>query len=71
MNKYTKYIISQLTQITAWIGLFIILSVFFAPNWLTIAFGALLIGLDDKIVQDWCAKAAPSLTKKINEWEGK
>jgi hypothetical protein len=53
-----KYLLTQLSQVSAWIGLLIILS----------AFGGLLILTDDEALKGWVSRNAPWLTNKIEEW---
>jgi len=62
-----KYLISQLTQISAWIGLLLVVSAFLVPRSWILVFGILLIITDDEALKGWVAKRAPWLTKKIEE----
>ena len=63
-----KYLLAQLTQVSAWIGLLIILSAFFASRTTIVIFGALLILTDDEALKGWVSRRAPWLTSKIDEW---
>lgn len=68
METIKKYIISQLVEVTAWIGLILIFAAFFAPREYIAVFGVVLIALDDKALRDWVLKKAPGLAAKIEEW---
>lgn len=63
-----KYILSQLTQVSAWIGIALILMAFFAPRSYIVIAGALLILTDDEALKSWVAKRSPWLANKIEEW---
>ena len=63
-----KYLLAQLRQVSAWIGLLIILSAFFASRTTIVIFGALLILTDDEALKGWVSRLAPWLTAKIDEW---
>lgn len=63
-----KYLIAQLSQVSAWIGFLLILSAFIAPRYMMVLFGLALILTDDEALKSWVATKAPWLTKKINEW---
>lgn len=65
-----QWFLIQITEVTAWVGLFIILGVFFAPWWVNIVFGVLLIAIDDKKATEWVQKQAPWIAKKVNELDG-
>ena len=58
----------QVTEVTAWLGLFLCLSVFFTPDWVTFLFGVLLIAIDDKKAAAWVASWGPWWSKKIDQW---
>lgn len=63
-----KYLINQLTQITAWIGAFIVLAeIIRLPDYMTMFFGMLLILVDDEIVKGWCEKMRPSIEAKLKD----
>jgi len=56
-----NYIINKLTQLSAWIGLFIIIAAFFLPSaWIALA-GVLLILTDDDKLQKLISKWSPSI----------
>ena len=63
-----KYLLAQLSQVSAWIGFLIILSAFFASRTTILVFGVLLILTDDAALKGWVSRNAPWLTRKINEW---
>lgn len=62
-----KYLLSQLLQVSAWIGFGLILCAFVAPRWFIILLGALLILTDDEKLKGWVAKNAPGLSAWIDE----
>lgn len=62
-----KYIISQLTQLSAWLGVGTIFSAIFLPRSFIIFLGVLMILTDDNHLKDKLSKWAPDLTKKIDE----
>jgi hypothetical protein len=59
-----KYLLAQLFQVSAWIGLALIISAFVAPRWVILTLGVLLILTDDEKLKGWVAKHAPG----INAW---
>jgi hypothetical protein len=63
-----KYLLTQLSQVSAWIGLLVILSAFFASRTTIVVFGGLLILTDDEALKGWVSRNAPWLTNKIEEW---
>ncbi len=63
-----KYLISQLTQVSAWIGVCVILAAFFAPRSVIVVLGVLLILTDDEWLRAFVTKSAPKVEKKINEF---
>lgn len=63
-----KWFLLQLTETTAWIGLFVILAALFLPRSYIVILGAILIAVDDNIVKKWIAKISPRLAAKIEEW---
>jgi hypothetical protein len=63
-----KYLLAQLSQVSAWIGLLIILSAFFASRSTIVVFGVLLILTDDEALKGWVSRRAPWLTARIEEW---
>ena len=62
------YFLAQLSQVSAWIGLLIILSAFIASRTTIVVFGLLLILTDDEALKAWVARRAPWLVAKIEEW---
>lgn len=56
-----KYIISQLTDLSAWIGAIIILSVCFLPDSVTICLGVFLILSSDKWLRERIAEWSPKI----------
>lgn len=64
-----KFFINQLTEPSAWLCLTIILILIFTRSD-TIAILACIIGiiLDEGKMKEWCAKVAPGITAKIDEW---
>lgn len=63
-----KWFLLQLTETTAWIGLFVILAALFLPRSYIVFLGIVLIAVDDNIVKKWIAKISPRLAAKIEEW---
>ena len=63
-----KYLLAQLSQVSAWIGILIILSAFFASRTTIVVFGGLLILTDDEALKAWVSRNAPWLVSKIEEW---
>lgn len=63
-----KYLLAQLTQVSAWIGLLIMLGAFIAPGSWMFFFGLFLFLTDDEALKNWTTKHAPGLTKKFEEW---
>lgn len=63
-----KWIKQQLTEFTAWAGFMMIIGAFFAPRSAFVIIGILLICIDDKKAKAWCAKVAPGVAAKIEEW---
>lgn len=59
----------QLTEMTAWGGFIICASVFFTPDWITFAIGAVLIAIDDEAAKKFITWAAPGISKKLDEWD--
>lgn len=62
-----KYLIKQLTEITAWIGFIVILMAIFSPREYIAIAGLLLIATDDEAVKNWIARNAPWLSNKIDK----
>lgn len=62
-----KYLLTQLTQVSAWIGLTLILVAFIAPREYIALLGIALILTDDEALKTWVAKRSPWLAAKIEE----
>lgn len=65
MNTWLK---KQATELTAWIGFFLCLSVFFTPDWVTFLIGLLLIAIDDEKAKVWVTRVSPKVGEMIDEW---
>ncbi len=63
-----KYLLGQLSQVSAWIGFALIISAFVAPRWLLVVFGVLLVITDDAKLKAWVSRNAPWVTAKLDEW---
>lgn len=63
-----KYIITNLTQISFYIGLLLACSAFILPRQYIFLLGVILILLDDNILKNWVDKYAPGIKAKIEEW---
>ncbi len=63
-----KYILKQITEVTAWIGLAIIIMAFMAPRHYIAIAGVLIIAGDQDAMQAWITKKSPWLATKIEEW---
>jgi hypothetical protein len=61
-----RYIINQLTDLSAWIGVAIIISACFLPTSVTICLGLFLIFSSDGALKERIARWSPSI-KKILE----
>lgn len=57
----------QATEFTAIIGFVLVLSAFFAPDWVFMALGVLLIAIDDEKAKAWAANIAPGFGRWIDE----
>lgn len=57
----------QATELTAWIGAFLIVGAFFLPRSAFIIIGIILIATDDKKASAWISEKAPWAQKKIDE----
>jgi hypothetical protein len=55
----------QTTEFTAWTGFFIVLAALFAPRWVLVALGVLLICWDDDSAKSWMQR----MTKKTEGTE--
>ena len=62
-----KWFLLQLTEVSAWIGLMVILAALFAPTGYQIALGVLLIATDDEALKNWIAKRSPKLQAWFEE----
>lgn len=56
----------QLTEMTAWAGFIICVSVFFTPDWITFIIGVALISIDDEKAKKFILWIAPGLSNKID-----
>lgn len=63
-----KYILTQLTQVSSWIGVLIIVMALIVPRQYIVFLGIALILVDDAALKAWIAKQSPWLAAKINEW---
>ncbi len=63
-----KWFFAQLTQVSAWIGLAVVISAVLLPREYIAILGVVLILVDDDILKNLMNKYAPSLAKKIEEW---
>ncbi len=63
-----KFIISNLVEPTAWAGLVLCVCAFVMPRWFLFLLGVLIIAMDENAAKAWCAKRAPGITAKLNEW---
>jgi hypothetical protein len=63
MKSYLK---SQLTEPTAWLGLFIILAGLFMPRWFIIGLGIAAIAINEDAIKAYLVSKAPFLSKKID-----
>jgi hypothetical protein len=64
MNDWLK---RQLTEITAWAGFFVVLAALFAPRWVLVAIGVLLICWDDQSAAAWVRKQTEKLTRSTKD----
>lgn len=62
-----KWFFLQLTEVSAWLGLIIILSAFFAPREYIAILGVVLIATDDEALKAWLAKRSPGIAKWFEE----
>lgn len=63
-----NWIITQLTEPTAWLCALLIVSIIIMPDWFSILICVIGIAMDESAMKAWCAKSAPGIAKKINEW---
>lgn len=62
-----KYILGQLLQVSAWIGIAVILCALFAPRWFIILLGTILFFTHDDKLKGWVSKNAPGISEWINK----
>ncbi len=66
-----KWIVSQLTEPTAWICTIIALLLILAvPKGYILMFCVLGVVLDESWMKQKCNEIAPSISKKLDEWAG-
>ncbi len=58
-----KYLIAQLSQVSAWIGVLVVIGAFIAPREYIAIFGIALILTHDEALKNWVARNAPGITK--------
>lgn len=63
-----KYILGQLSQVSFWIGVVLVLIAFTAPRVYIVILGIALMLTDDAALKGWLAKRSPWLAAKIQEW---
>ena len=63
-----KWMLSQLTEPTAWLCFAFIISVILMPDWFSILLALIGIAIDEAAMKAWCAKVAPGIAAKIDEW---
>ena len=64
---FKKYIINQLTDLSAWIGIAIIFSALFLPTSVTVCLGFFLIFTSDAALKEKIAKWSPELEKILKK----
>lgn len=58
----------QITELTAWAGLYIILTGFVnLPYWVDVAIGVMLISIDDTKAANFLKRITPWMHRKIDE----
>lgn len=62
-----KYLLNQLTQISAWFGVCVIIAALFATRGELVILGAVMLLMHDSFIKDIIAKWAPGLSKWIEE----
>lgn len=55
----------QITEFTAWVGLIIIICAVFAPTWVSIGLGVVLLVIDDVKASNTVKNLVPWVTSKI------
>lgn len=63
---FKNYIINQLTQLSAWLGVGTIIAAACLPRTWIIFFGILMVVTDDHKLQEMFAKWSPSIKKALN-----
>lgn len=58
-----KYLLGQLSQVSAWIGIILIFAAFLLPREYIVFLGLALILTHDEALKGWVAKQAPGITK--------
>lgn len=61
-----NYIKSQITEPTAWLGLFVIISALFMPRWFIVGLGIVAILINEDAIKAYLVKKAPYLAQKID-----
>lgn len=62
-----KYLLNQLTQMSAWFGFAVILAAFFATRGEIVFLGIIMVLMHDAFIKDRIASWAPGLSKWIEE----
>jgi hypothetical protein len=62
-----KWLLTQLTEPTAWICTAVIIAVLFFPDWFVILLAVVGILLDEAAMKSWCAKVAPGIAKRVED----
>lgn len=62
-----KYLLSQLTQMSMWFGICVILFAIFASRSEIITLGIVMIFLHDEVIKNFISNRAPGLAKWIQE----
>lgn len=63
-----KYILGQLTQVSFWIGIILVVAAGIVPRMYIISMGIALILTNDEALKAWVVKQSPWLAAKIEEW---
>lgn len=66
MDVMKNWLKQQTTEVTAWAGFFIVITALFAPRWVLVALGVLLICWDDKSASAWLKKHTPWFEDKTD-----
>lgn len=64
-----KFFIGQITQMSAWIGVLLIIGVFLFPSreyffWI----GVVLLFMHDETIKNWITRVAPGIAQTIKTW---